>query len=292
MTNDKLDLALASFPAWQCAQVAGQPTIERKITQGLSNESYLLRWGNQRFLLRLFSPGPTHFAGVAAEIEISQQAHLAGIAPKQIFASLEQQFVVCDYVDGFHWNSAQANDPNNVQRLAQVLKKIHLLPSGDRELVLPKVIENYHQRLQGTEFESLVQGEWQLQLLATAKELRASLDHIVLCHNDLVLGNIIDTGDQLYIIDWEYAALCDPMNEIAVIALNHQLGADQIQLLLLSYFGDLNQALRERFESSYQVASYVDLLWYAAQSVQLGDVTLGNLARSKFETLARIVDSS
>ncbi|OOR99870.1 hypothetical protein B0187_03435 [Haemophilus paracuniculus] len=56
-----------------------------------------------------------------------------------------------------------------------------------------------------------------------------------ICHHDLHLGNLIQQGDHIYLIDWEYAALSDPALEFALLWANNPFNQDQQNRLLSRY---------------------------------------------------------
>lgn len=60
----------------------------------------------------------------------------------------------------------------------------------------------------------------------------------VLCHNDTYEPNYIATkDDDLYLIDWEYAGLNNPANDISCILCRYDFTDEQIEKYLKAYFG-------------------------------------------------------
>lgn len=60
----------------------------------------------------------------------------------------------------------------------------------------------------------------------------------VLCHNDTYEPNYIATGDgDLYLIDWEYAGVNDPANDVACILCRADFTDEAIERYLKEYFG-------------------------------------------------------
>src|SRR2546425_298338 len=57
------------------------------------------------------------------------------------------------------------------------------------------------------------------------------------CHNDLLLGNFLDDGQQIRIVDWEYAAMGDPFFDLGNFAAHLSLSDDQETMLLDAYLG-------------------------------------------------------
>lgn len=60
----------------------------------------------------------------------------------------------------------------------------------------------------------------------------------VLCHNDVYVPNYLATKEgELYLIDWEYAGLNDPANDVACILCRGNFSEEQTEIYLKEYFG-------------------------------------------------------
>jgi thiamine kinase-like enzyme len=86
-----------------------------------------------------------------------------------------------------------------------------------------------------------------------------------LCHNDLRAANILQTGDRLYLIDWELAGMGDPFFDLADFAINQALSESDERLLLEAYFDDLTAARLARFNLLKVVARFKEAMWLQVQ---------------------------
>ena len=57
----------------------------------------------------------------------------------------------------------------------------------------------------------------------------------VLCHNDLMPANLIDDGQRLWLLDWEYAGAGHPLFDLANASANAGFSLEQEQALLEAY---------------------------------------------------------
>ena len=57
------------------------------------------------------------------------------------------------------------------------------------------------------------------------------------CHCDPLCENFLDTGEPMYIIDYEYAGNNDPMWDLGDLSVEGGFGAEQDAALLAAYFG-------------------------------------------------------
>lgn len=65
--------------------------------------------------------------------------------------------------------------------------------------------------------------------------LPPAIDNPVLCHIDFVHTNVLISGSKAYLIDWEYAAMGDPLTDIAMYALFAAYSETEIVTLLAKY---------------------------------------------------------
>ncbi len=57
------------------------------------------------------------------------------------------------------------------------------------------------------------------------------------CHCDPLCENFLDTGERMYIIDYEYAGNNDPMWDLGDLSVEGGFDAEQDAALLRAYFG-------------------------------------------------------
>src|SRR5690606_3595258 len=57
------------------------------------------------------------------------------------------------------------------------------------------------------------------------------------CHCDPLAENFLDTGNKVYVIDWEYAGNNDPMWDLGDVSVEAGFGAEQDSVLMEAYFG-------------------------------------------------------
>ena len=102
-------------------------------------------------------------------------------------------------------------------------------------------------------------------VLAKAESVRSALAAnpvpLAPCHCDPLCENFIDTGERMWLVDWEYAALGDPAFELAGICRAGQFDLSQQQTLVNSYqaaggYCDLNRVIQ-----MLVVVDLVSLLW-------------------------------
>ena len=147
------------------------------------------------------------------------------------------------------------------------------------------------------------------RLLEDARELAGQIAPFrpVLCHNDLMPGNLIDDGSRLWLVDWEYAGAGHPLFDLANASANAGFSDDEDRALLATYLGDISlrkladfqvfkavSHLRESLWSTIQtVASDIDFDYrgYASENLIAYRAGAGSLAPNSFHKLTESVRS-
>ena len=172
-------------------------------------------------------------------------------------------------------------------RLAHVLRQLHdgwdsLI--GDLLFFSPfQTSRNYvaTSRRIGAELPSDID-----QMLETTRKLSHTIAPYIptLCHNDMLPANVLDDGQRMWIVDWEYAGMGHPLFDLAGFSANCGFSEEQDVEFLTSYRGEFRP--RDLYELRViKVASLLrDALWGVVQTVVSDlDVNYYEYARVYFE---------
>jgi thiamine kinase len=229
---------------------------------GLTNRVYLVISGERKLVLRLASDGNEMVAPVrSCEVEIMQVAAAAGIAPPVIYADSARGILVTEYLDGAVWQTADLENARNIERLAQLLRRVHALPLCGTRLNLPVMAGRYARFLQAAEHATQF-AEHCVQIVRAL----ATVDQLACCHNDVVASNVIDANG-LKLIDWEYAGDNDPYFDLASVIAYHDLDEDLQRVLLHAYAGSSDALLSSRLAGQIRVFDAIQWLWLACRQV-------------------------
>ncbi|MGI9342859.1 MAG: phosphotransferase [Gammaproteobacteria bacterium] len=233
--------------------VAGARVVEA-LPGGPASDSYLVGRGAERWVLRIDNPVAQQLGlDRAAESVALGYADERGVGPRLAYIDVERGVQLTGYVDGRCWTPADLADRQQLTRLAELLRRVHGIGRQGRPLALRERVFEY------------AAGIATPAARRTAADVAALLDELgipqqCLCHNDLVTANIID-GDELRLIDWEYAAVGDPFFDLAIVAEHHALPDDLASCLLLAYAPDAGDAQVLRLAGYRQVYARVLELW-------------------------------
>lgn len=237
----------------------------------------------------------------ANELAASRAAHTAGLSPAVIHA--EPGILVLEFIEGRTFKPEDVRDPRNLDRLVNLVRRCHReLP---RYLRGPApifwvfhVVRDYaHTLREGNSRHCHLL----MRLLDRAAALETAVGpvEIVFGHNDLLAANIIDDGQRLWLLDWDYAGFNSPLFDLGGLASNSEMPADLFDALLLRYFGrPVDAALRYRAAAMTAASLLRETMWsmvseiHSSVAFDYAAYTAENLARfeasyTAFENLER-----
>jgi len=186
---------------------------------GTVNASFRVDTGAGRFVVRLHDPlAETLGANHEREARLHSAAAAAGLAPALVHVDPAHRFMVMEYVSGAVWTTQDFARPERLTQLGTALHALHsLVPPAVAPFDIPAVLAAHHERLSEAAPE---ERRWFAKLMERATvALEAAGTHRrpkVLVHNDLYHSNLIGE-ERLYLLDWEYAAVTDPLFDLASV---------------------------------------------------------------------------
>ena len=89
------------------------------------------------------------------------------------------------------------------------------------------------------------------------------------CHCDPLAENFLDTGDRMWIVDWEYSGMNDPMWDLGDLSVEANLDEAREEAMLSAYFGREATAPDRGRMVIYK--AMCDLLWTLWGLIQLAN---------------------
>lgn len=229
---------VAALSCW-----SGAVTCE-PLAGGLTNRNYLVHDGGEQFVARLCDD--RQFLGIDRRNERLCQiaACEAGVAPE--VTHFEQGMLVSRFLDARTLADDDLQDPALLLRLAQTIRQIH--SASDRltgELLFFCPFQTVRTYTQTARDHSAVLPPDIDQLVEDSRKLshRMSPFRPTLCHNDLLAANVMDDGERLWLVDWEYGGIGNPLFDLAGVSANAGL-SDQLEVHLIeAYAGSVSDAV-------------------------------------------------
>jgi thiamine kinase-like enzyme len=264
MRDARIEDRIQGLPCWN-----GPISIE-PLHGGLSNESFVVADAGGRHVVRFGVDYPFHHVSRDREAMTAQAAHAAGFAPRVEYAApgiMVTQFLAAKTLSG-------ADVAAKRRRIARLLRRFHTeMPrhvSGPGFMFWAfHVIRDYARTLAagGSRMTAELPG-----YLALAQELEAVQIPlpIVFGHNDLLPSNILDDGERLWLIDFEYAGFSTAMFDLAGATSNAGLSPDQSEEFLEAYLDCWPSPGMRRSMAAMQCASLLrEAMWSMVSELYL-----------------------
>lgn len=260
---------------------------------GLTNRVY--RMGDN--VLRIPGQGTEEYINRANEAASAVIAANAGVSPAVLHADPKSGVMVTKHI------TATTMTPENFKsrlgapaRAGMALHKLHI--SGNEfpfRFELFAMIDDYLKVL-STKTVDLPDGY--TQVVREAETIRKALAKnpapLVPCHCDPLCENFLDDGTRMWIVDWEYCGMNDPMWDLGDLSVEGGFTHEQDLEMLYAYFG--NEPPKQDYARMVIYKAMCDLLWTLWGLIQHANQNPADdfmaYALSRFDRCKRLMGSS
>jgi thiamine kinase-like enzyme len=170
------------------------------------------------------------------------------------------------FIEGTTWTDDDVLDPRNSDRIAEVCRRLHAGPAFVNDFDMLQLQPQY---LSLVLERGLRLPDRYLDVAPHMKAIAAALgvrpQRTVPCNNDLLAANVIDAGDRLWLIDYEYSGNNDPFFEIGNLWSEAAGTPDDLGRLVTAYAGEVSSALTARARLWGLMSKYGWMLWASIQ---------------------------
>jgi thiamine kinase-like enzyme len=216
----------AALPCWS-GKVDPRP-----LSGGMTNHNFVVEDRGRKLMVRIGADNPVHGILRWHERAASEAAARAGVSPQVLYA--EPGALVMDFIEGRTFDEPDIR--GNIARIAPLLRRAHRdvghAMQGATLAFWPfQVNRDYLGRL-ARENSQHAHKLPRLAKLNADLEIALGPVNLVFGHNDLLPANIIDDGQRLWLIDWDYAGFNTPFFDLGGLASNASFSAAQTDALL------------------------------------------------------------
>lgn len=225
------------------------------------------------FCLRIPGKGTEEYINRANEAVAAREAAKAGVSPEVLHVDPGTGVMVTRYIAGAETMSPEKfrTRPGSPARAGEAFRKLH-----DSGAVFPfrfelfAMIDDYLKVL-STKEVALPAGYH--DVVRDAESVRSALAAhplpIVACHCDPLCENFLDTGERMWIVDWEYSGMNDPLWDLGDLSVEGKFDTAQDEEMMRAYFGgEARPAERGRIVI---YKAMCDLLWTLWGLIQLAN---------------------
>ena len=184
---------------------------------GMTNNNYLVETTNRKFIVKFFGKGTDKLINRIAEKNNLEKLRDLELDVENYIFDINEGIKVNEYIENATTFDAHYIKTKN-KEVAKILQKVH--GSGKELEGEFKIFDEIKK------YEDLIQGEIKYAYYDKIRDkvfgLQSHLEEIGIdrksCHIDLVPENFIeDENGRVYLIDWEYSSMNDPMWDLAAL---------------------------------------------------------------------------
>jgi thiamine kinase len=274
---------LKTPPPWALARVPGladgePPLMVAPLSGGSVNEVFRVDSRLGRFVVRLNGPAWRR-PGVDRERELAlhRAAAAAGIAPPVVAAEPQAEgLLIMQYQHGNVWREQDFEDVAALRRLGERLQMLHSLAAPAIEPFDPwAVAQDYLRQIPEPPAAAAL-----ARLERSCTGLARQSPRACIAHGDLAQNNLLE-GSRLWLLDWEYAQLSDPLMDIACVLAYYPVARHRAEFAAAAGLGA--QAAGEELAQRISIYQGLSWLWHLARGEEgpgdwHPDVPAGKLA--------------
>jgi thiamine kinase-like enzyme len=182
----------------------------------------------------------------------------------------------------------------NIRRVAEALRRVHRLPPFPGTFSPFRVVEAYDRIAREHGVTTFPENYAQLRERMAEVESAFLKDPITPapCHNDLLNENfLLEDGERLRLLDWEYAGMGDPFFDLANFAVHHGLRDEEERLLLDAYFGQVTPRRVARLKLMKPMSDLREAMWgVVQQGISALDFDFRGYADKHFQRMKENLD--
>lgn len=242
-------------------------TCVTSLTGGITNRNFKVTTPDGTFVARVSSPESALLAiDRDAEHLNSTAAAASGAGARVVDYVPRAGILVVEYIDGRTFTDTDVRDAANLPRIADACHLLHSGPRFANDFDMFQVQQEYLRIVLERGFRlprDYLTYEPRVRRMQQA--LSASPEPTVPCNNDLLPGNIIDTGDRLWLIDYEYSGNNDAYFELGNVWSEAALARPLLDELVTAYRGAPSDAHAARAWLWALMSKYGWTLWASIQ---------------------------
>jgi len=218
---------------------------------GMSNKNFRVNFKGRSYVLRVPGNGSDGMVERSNEEFNAIEGCKMGVNPEIRYFDAKTGIKLVDYVENAETlNAATIQRHDNLRKIAEIYHKIHDAHVRlKNEFNLFQEIEKYDKLLEKVG-ASMYEGwdEFKPKVMSLESRLNAIGIEMTPCHDDAVPENFIKAEDgTIYLIDWEYSGMNDPMADFAALFLESEFPEETQDYFLDKYFsGNVPAGIKER----------------------------------------------
>lgn len=226
---------------------------------GMTNKSFLFQVAGEKYIFRIPGEGTDLLINRQQEYDVYMAIKPLNISDEVRYFNPNTGVKITKFVEGAH--NADAHNEADIELCMKAARKVHTSNIQVSHRFDFKERIDYYEKI-AEERKGIFYHDYR-EVRSKMDELLRMLDKmekpLAMTHIDLIPDNVLIRGDEFFLLDWEYAGMCDPLADIAMFTLYAYYNEAELEHIISVYFG--RKATTEERIRIYSYVSLAGFLW-------------------------------
>ena len=230
------------------------------LSKGMTNHLMSFYCRGKRYFMRLPGEGANQMIDRFQEESVYRAISGRDISDHVVYIDAASGYKISEFIEG-GYTCGDRNEAD-IKRCFEHLKRFHEMKLSVEHRFNPFDKAEYYRTLWD---EPSMFPDYEA-VKAEVFSLQAIIDRCpkeeCLCHIDSVCDNFLLTEERVYLIDWEYAGMCDPHIDIAMFAIYSGYSKEELDHLIDLYFdGNCDDITRLKIYCYVAASGFLWAVW-------------------------------
>jgi thiamine kinase-like enzyme len=269
----------------------GRPFDIEPLEGGITNHNFLVDVSGERFVLRVGGKD-TELLGIDRKAEAAAAGMAAdlGVGPEMVAALEQEACLVTRFIEGDPIPPERMREPDVISEVARLVRTVHGGPPVPARFDSHEVVRRYAATAAERGVAPPSDYPWALDVADRIRTARGPTRPAVPCHNDLLNSNFLqESSGRIWIVDWEYAGMGDPVFDLGNFSVKHDFGEEEDRVLLMNAGGEVSEGEVGAVRLMRFMGAFFEAMWgVVQQAISQLDFDYGAYATENFERLHAI----
>jgi thiamine kinase-like enzyme len=208
---------------------------------GMTNRNYKVSLDGAAYVLRVAGEGTSEYIDREVEAHNARVAAEAGVNAEVVYFDTSDGLMLCRYLDGTVTMTPETfrTTTGAPARAARVFKRMHVCGQPfEFRFELFSMIDDYLGILAKLG-ATLPDGYHDVvkEAEAVRRVLAENPGNLAPCHCDPLCENFLDDGERMWLVDWEYSGMNDPIWDLGDLSVEAGFGEAEDREMMEAYCG-------------------------------------------------------
>ncbi len=253
---------------------------------GLTNYNYRVNTSLGDYVVRYPGIGTEELINRKDEFEFTRLSNRLSIDAQNYYFDGQTGIKISAYIpNSLTFNPILLSELDNLKKVAELFRKLH--HSDEKvttEFSVFEKIKEYEDLINKTQRNNYWDDYHQVR--AEIYDLKEEYDgfnvDLKFCHNDPLCENFVLGEDKLYLVDWEYGGMNDPLWDLADVMIEADLDDEEEEAFKSYYFK--RKVTKEENRRIIMNKVFLDFLWslWGKQRYSIGDDDMQDYADERY----------